>query len=401
MKVLVINAGSSSVKYQLFSMQDERVIAKGLVERIGEPRARVTQTVGEGTTSRELPVADPAAAFREIVENLIGAEQGLLASIDDIDAVGHRVVHGGERFTDSRLVTEDVLDAIRECVPLAPLHNPPNLTGINAARELLPDVPHVAVFDTAFHQTMPPRAYLYAIPYELYRDDRIRRYGFHGTSHRYVSRRAAEMLDAAPGAFRAITCHLGNGCSVAAIAGGKSQDTSLGLTPLEGLVMGTRSGDIDPAIIFHLMRVKGLGADEIDTLLNSRSGLLGLSGISNDMRTVSKAADSGDERAELALEVFAYRARKYLGAYLAALGGADAIVFTGGIGENDAAMRERIVTGLAPLGIEMDSARNAAVAGKEADISDEDSPVRILVVPTNEELVIARDTAAIAAPERQ
>ena len=395
MKVLVINAGSSSIKYQMFSMARETVLAKGLAERIGEPTGRVVQETSRGKQSRELPLSDHAAAFKEIVHNLLSREYGVLRSIKEIQAVGHRVVHGGEEFTDSVLITEPVLQAIRACVPLAPLHNPPNLTGIEAARSLLPGVPQVAVFDTAFHQTMPRTAFLYALPYELYSRDHIRRYGFHGTSHRYVSERAATFLGADPASFRAITCHLGNGCSMAAIRGGKSVDTSLGLTPLEGLVMGTRSGDIDPAIVFHLADVKGLSMSEINAMLNKKSGLLGLSGVSNDMRSVSDAAAQGNKMARLAVDVFAYRVRKYIGSYLAVLGGADAIVFTGGIGENNGALRQQILVGLEELGIAVDEPKNLATRC-EADVSTPASRIRVLVVPTNEELVIARDTANIA-----
>jgi len=394
MKVLVINAGSSSIKYQLFTMATERVVAKGLVERIGEPQGRVVREAGGSETSRDKVVPGHAEAFKEIVEDLL---DGVISGLDEIEAVGHRVVHGGEKFTAAALVTDDVLQAIRECVPLAPLHNPPNLTGIEAARQLLPGVPHVAVFDTAFHQTMPETAYVYAIPYELYRDDGVRRYGFHGTSHRYVAERAAEMLGIPLARLDAVTCHLGNGCSVAAVKAGRCVDTSMGLTPLEGLVMGTRCGDIDPAIIFHLAEVKGLAFAEINDILNKRSGLLGLSGVSNDMRSVTRAAAEGNERARLALAVFAYRVRKYIGAYLAALGRADAVVFTGGIGENAPQRRADILSGLDRLGIRLDSAKNARARGAEADVSVDDSPVRVLVIPTNEELVIARDTAAIAA----
>lgn len=396
MKVLVINAGSSSIKYQLFNMTDESVIIKGLIERIGEDSSRVVREIDGQKESRDIACPDHAAAFREITADVAGPN-GVLKSIREIDAVGHRVVHGGEDFTESTRVTEAVINAIRAWVPLAPLHNPPNLTGIEAAMELLPDVPHVAVFDTAFHQSMPRHAFVYAMPYEYYTQDRIRRYGFHGTSHRYVSERAAHMLKRSPGDFRCITCHLGNGCSMAAVNGGKSVDTSMGLTPLEGLVMGTRSGDIDPAIIFHLADVKGLSLGQINNILNKQSGLLGISGISNDMRSLEEAAAAGNEQAKLAREVFAYRVRKYIGQYLAVLGGANAIVFTGGIGENNASMRQKCVEGLQELGISIDQARNAASRGREEDVSAADSRVRILVIPTNEELVIARDTARLGA----
>ena len=398
MKVLVINAGSSSIKYQLFTMATERVMAKGLIERIGESAGRVVQEIDGQKYKREKPIPDHAAAFQEIVYDLLEGEHAVIASIDEIEAVGHRVVHGAEEFTGSTRITEAVLKAIRACVPLAPLHNPPNLTGIEAAQKLLPNVPHVAVFDTAFHQTMPETAFIYAMPYDLYQKDRIRRYGFHGTSHRYVSERAAALAGVRPGAqsFRCITCHLGNGCSMAAVRDGRSVDTSMGLTPLEGLVMGTRSGDLDPAIIFHLADVKGLSLKAINDLLNKKSGLLGLSGVSNDMRSVAEAAAAGNKRAALALSVFAYRVKKYIGSYLAALGGAEAVVFTGGIGENNAGLRAEMVSGLEELGIQLDAAKNAATRGCEADVSAAESRVRVLVIPTNEELVIARDTAALA-----
>jgi acetate kinase len=396
MRVLVINAGSSSIKYQLFDMTDERVIIKGNVERIGEPMSRVTREVNGSKQSRDIACPDHSAAFRELISDVAGP-QGVIKSVREIDAVGHRVVHGGEDFTDSTRITEAVLNVIRAWVPLAPLHNPPNLTGIEAAMQLLPDVPHVAVFDTAFHQSMPPHAFVYAMPYEYYKDDRIRRYGFHGTSHRYVSERAARMLKMSAETVRCITCHLGNGCSMAAVRGGKSIDTSMGLTPLEGLVMGTRSGDLDPAIIFHLADVKGLSLPEINSVLNKKSGLIGLSGVSNDMRTLDEAAADGNERARLAQEVFAYRVRKYIGQYLAVLNGADAIVFTGGIGENNAGMRQRCISGLEGLGIELDVEKNASSRGREQDVSTPGSRIRILVIPTNEELVIARDTARIGS----
>ncbi len=396
MRVLVINAGSSSIKYQLFNMTDESVIVKGLVERIGEPMARVVREIDGRKESREVACPDHGVAFRELSADVAGPA-GVLKSIDEIDAVGHRVVHGGEDFTDSTRITEAVLKEIRAWVPLAPLHNPPNLTGIEAAMQLLPNVPHVAVFDTAFHQSMPRHAFVYAMPYEYYKDDHIRRYGFHGTSHRYVSERAAHMLKRNPDKVRCITCHLGNGCSMAAVRGGKSVDTSMGLTPLEGLVMGTRSGDIDPAIIFHLADVKGLGLNEVNDVLNKQSGLLGISGVSNDMRSIEEAAAEGNERALLARDVFAYRVRKYIGQYLAVLGGAEAIIFTGGIGENNSGMRQRCVSGLQELGIEIDVDKNAASRGREEDVSTPTSRVRVLIIPTNEELVIARDTAKLGS----
>jgi acetate kinase len=395
MKVLVINAGSSSIKYQLFSMATETVIAKGLVERIGESGSRLVHSVNGGKKEVAAPIADHSAAFKLIVDTLLG-NGGAIRSASEIQAVGHRVVHGGEHFTGSVLITESVLEAIRACIPLAPLHNPPNLTGIEAAQKLLPSVPHVAVFDTAFHQTMPQVAYIYAIPYALYAKDHIRRYGFHGTSHRYVSERAAQILGVPMDRFNAITCHLGNGCSMAAIRGGKCVDTSMGLTPLEGLVMGTRSGDLDPAIIFHLADVKGMSLKEINAMLNKASGLIGISGVSNDMRSLVEAAAAGNKQADLAIDVFAYRIRKYIGSYMAVLGRTDAVILTGGIGENSEAVRDRILRDLDGMGIRYDASKNAGSRGKEVALTTDDSPIRVLVVPTNEELVIARDTAAIA-----
>ncbi len=395
MKVLVINAGSSSIKYQLFSMTTETVIAKGLVERIGESGSRLVQSANGGKKEVAAPIADHGAAFKLIVDTLLG-NGGAIRSAAEIQAVGHRVVHGGESFTGSVLITGSVLEAIRACIPLAPLHNPPNLTGIEAAQKLLPSVPHVAVFDTAFHQTMPQVAYVYAIPYALYAQDHIRRYGFHGTSHRYVAERAAEIMGLPAERFNAITCHLGNGCSMAAIRGGKCVDTSMGLTPLEGLVMGTRSGDLDPAIIFHLADVKGMSFKEINAMLNKASGLIGISGVSNDMRSLVEAAAAGNKQADLAIDVFAYRIRKYIGSYMAVLGRTDAVILTGGIGENSEAVRDRILRDLDGIGIRYDASKNAGSRGKEVALTTDDSPIRVLVVPTNEELVIARDTAMIA-----
>lgn len=395
MNVLVINCGSSSIKYQLFEMDDESLLAKGLVERIGEEESAVHHEADGRDLSYEADIPDHERAFDHIRRALMDSEAAVIDSPEEIDAVGHRVVHGGEKFADSMLLTDEVIAAVEEFASLAPLHNPPNLVGIRCADKAFPGRPHVAVFDTAFHQSMPKRAYVYAIPYELYAEQGIRRYGFHGTSHRFVTARAAEMLGVPLERFRCITCHLGNGCSMAAVADGKSVDTTMGLTPLEGLVMGTRSGDIDPAIIFHLARECDRSLDALDRLLNQQSGLLGLSGVSNDMREVLEAAETHD-RARLAVEVFCYRVRKYIGAYLAVLGRVHAVVFTGGIGENSIPVREQILTGLAGLGIEVDCEANAAARGCEADISTADSPIRVLVVPTNEELMIARDTAAVA-----
>jgi acetate kinase len=325
---------------------------------------------------------------------LLDPERGGLESQDDLAAVGHRVVHGGERFFTAVPITDGVVQIIEEYASLAPLHNPPNLAGIRAARAFFPDVTHVAVFDTAFHQTMPEQAYHFA---SLYEEEQVRRYGFHGTSHRFVTLRAGEILDKADVGFTGITCHLGNGCSITAVRDGKSVDTSMGLTPLEGVPMGTRSGDIDPGVVFHLARHSGMSIDEIDRVLNRESGLLGVSGVSNDLREVQSAAKSGNERAELALQVYAHGVRKYVGAYLAVLGGADAVVFTGGVGENGDAMRARILTGLDGLGLVLDAERNHECVGHEGEISAEGSPVKLLVIPTNEELLIARDTRDVVS----
>jgi acetate kinase len=399
MDILVINCGSSSIKYQLFDMEDERLLARGLVEKIGEEVSVVSHTADGESLRYEATIADHEQALDHIRKALMDPKSGVIASPDEIDAIGHRVVHGGEGFVESTLITDEVVATIEEFCALAPLHNPPNLVGIRSAAKAFPGKPHVAVFDTAFHQTMPRHAYIYAIPYKLYAKQRIRRYGFHGTSHRFVAARGAKMLGVPPDQFHCITCHLGNGCSMTAVADGKSVDTTMGLTPLEGLVMGTRSGDIDPAIIFHLARSNGTALDDIDKLLNKQSGLLGLSGLSNDVRELLEAAP-GNERARLALDVFCYRIRKYIGAYLAALGRAHAVILTGGIGENAVVIRQKILEGLGSLGLELDPAANEAARGCEADISTPGSAVRILVVPTNEELMIARDTLAVAQAAR-
>ncbi len=396
MQILVLNCGSSSVKYQLFDLERDEPILGGAVERIGEAEPVLAHRWMEGTASFPVEAADHDEALRRVRDMVLDAGRGGVGGDDEIGAVGHRVVHGGEHFVQSVIITDEVEQIIERYSVLAPLHNPPNLDGIRAGRRFFPNIPHVAVFDTAFHQTMPAHAYLYALPYELYEGDHIRRYGFHGTSHRYVSERAAELLGK-PNGFTGVTCHMGNGCSIAAVDAGRSVDTSMGLTPLEGVVMGTRSGDIDPAIVFHLEKTKNLSPGEIDTMLNRRSGLLGVSGVSNDLREVQGAAAVGNERAEVALQMFAYRVRKYIGAYLAALGGADAIVFTGGIGENAASMRHRILDGLGNLGMQLDDGRNEACVGEEGPISTEGSPIKLLVIPTREELLIARSTRDVMA----
>jgi len=397
MNVLVLNCGSSSVKFQLLDMNTETVLAKGIVERIGAGQARLKYQTAGGKLEKEPPeVNDHAEAIQVILDQLTDAEAGVLGSVKEIDAVGHRVVHGGERMTRSVPIDDEVHRVIEECVPLAPLHNPANIKGIDAATMVLPDVPQVGVFDTAFHQTMPRTAFLYAVPAWLYEKYRLRRYGFHGTSHRYVTEAAAGLLGRPLQEANLITCHLGNGCSITAVENGKSVDTSMGMTPLEGLVMGTRSGDVDPALVFHLVRALGMSVDQVDDLLNRRSGLLGLSGVSNDLREVTKSAKGGHDRAAVALEIFCYRLRKYIGAYTAVLGRVDALVFTGGIGENAAHIREGTCRGLEPLGYVLDAARNAGRSRGPRDLAAADSPKRILVIPTDEEALIARDTARIA-----
>lgn len=397
MRILVINSGSSSIKFLLFHMPDETVEARGVVEKIGEDAGRLTCRIGGDRVEIEESIPDHADGLRLIVRTLTDAEHGGLADIHEIGAVGHRVVHGGEAFAKTVPITDEVVAALEDHVELAPLHNPPNLLGIRVAREILPEVPQVGVFDTAFHQTIPEHAYLYAVPPELYEENRVRRYGFHGTSHRFVARRAAEILGRRPEEANLITCHLGNGCSITAIRGGESVDTSMGLTPLEGLMMGTRSGDVDPALPSYLHRVRGMKLKEIDALLNKQSGLLGVSGVSNDVRTVLDACEEGNERALRAIEMYCYRVKKYVGAYTAVLGEVAAVVFTAGVGENSAVVREKTLEGMAPLGYELDSERNREAVGREMDIATENSAIRILVVPTNEELLIARDTYRLAS----
>ena len=393
MKILVLNCGSSSLKYQLIDMPKGQVEAKGLAQRIGEPLGQVDLQSTNDKVERKLVLEDHTAALKEVMDLLL---HGPLDHIDEIKAVGHRVVHGGERFSDPVRIDDEVIAAIEAHIELAPLHNPANLVGIQVSRTLMPTVPQVAVFDTAFHQTMPAKAYRYALPESTYKEARVRRYGFHGTSHQYVAERAAEVLGKKMDACKLITAHLGNGASISAIDAGKSVDTSMGLTPLEGLVMGTRCGDIDPAIIFHLARTQNMDLDAIDKMLNKKSGLLGLSGQSNDLRTLEEAADKGDENARLAIDVFAYRIKKYIGAYLAALNGADALIFTAGIGENSASLRAKVCEDMQALGIEIDVDKNAKSRAVETDISSTNSRVRVLVIPTNEELAIAQQTYKIA-----
>ena len=395
-RILVLNCGSSSVKYTLFDMESEQEIAGGAVARIGEQEPILTHRWDGERLKEPVEAADHTDALMHIRDLLLDPGRGGVHAAEEIVAVGHRVVHGAERFVESTLITAEVEQAIEECSALAPLHNPPNLAGIRAARQFFPEVPHVAVFDTAFHQSMPERAFLYAVPYELYEQKRIRKYGFHGTSHRYVAGRAAKMLGKELEEFTGITCHLGNGCSLAAVRNGRSVDTSMGLTPLAGIPMGTRSGNVDPALIFHLVEQEGMSLKEINALLNRKSGLLGVSGISNDLREIQEAAAEGHYRAELALEIYSYRIRRYIGSYLAILGRVDAVVFTGGVGENGVDMRRRITEELGWMGMVLDAERNQACRGEEGEISAADSPIKLLVIPTNEELLIARDTREIA-----
>lgn len=392
MKVLVINCGSSSLKYQVLDMTNEALLAKGLVERIGIKGSIINhEKTGQEKFKLEIPMKDHKDAIGHVLEALLDKDHGVLASMEDIGAVGHRVVHAGEKYAYSVKITQDVIDALEECTDLAPLHNPPNLLGIAACKELMPNTPMVGVFDTAFHQTMNPEVFIYAIPYEYYDKYRVRRYGFHGTSHKYVAERAAEILGKDSNNFKVITCHLGNGASITAVKDGKCINTSMGFTPLEGLVMGTRSGDIDPAIISFLAEKEGISVDAVNTILNKKSGVMGISGVSSDFRDLETAAEEGNQRAELAIKVFAHRVKFYIGAYIAELNGADAIVFTAGVGENDISMRSLILQEMDHLGIRLDEKAND-VRGKERVISTEDSKVKVLLVPTNEELMIARDT---------
>ena len=393
MKVLVINAGSSSLKYQLIDMDSREVMAKGLCERIGIEGSKLTHKNSQKDTQTvfEKPMNDHSDAIAMVIDALVDAGCGVIASMDEIGAVGHRVVHGGETFADSCVINEDVMDALRACIPLAPLHNPANIIGIEACAKLMPEVKQVAVFDTAFHQTMPKSSYMYALPYELYENHKIRKYGFHGTSHKFVSGEAAKVLGKPIEDLKLITCHLGNGSSVTAVKNGKCVDTSMGFTPLDGVVMGTRSGSIDPAILTFLINNCGMSAADVDTLLNKKSGALGVSGVSSDFRDITKASEEGNERATLAIEMFAYSVKKYIATYAAVMGGVDAVIFTGGIGENDCQKREMITSGLEYMGIKLDAEANK-VHGEVKDISASDATVKTLVIPTNEELMIALDT---------
>jgi len=399
MKILVINAGSSSVKYYLYEMPQATVVANGAVERVGEAISKLTHWRDDQMHERAVVALDVDDAMNLIFDALVDADVGVLRDLSEIGAVGHRVVHGGEEFTGSVIVDEHVIASIEKYADLAPLHNPPNLAGIRAAEHRLPNVGQVACFDTAFHATIPRVAYMYALPYRLYEEYHIRRYGFHGISHRYVARRAAAILRRGKYEINAITCHLGNGCSITAIKDGHSIDTSMGFTPLEGVPMGTRSGDLDPAILFYLAD-KGYSAQSLKMLCNKDSGLLGISGLSNDIRNLLDLAEQGNDRAALAIDVFCYRIRKYIGAYAAVLEPLDAIVFTGGIGENADGLREKICRGMTQLGVHFDTRANERAAGRETEISAADSPVKVFVIPTNEQLAIAKDTCDLTARQR-
>ena len=393
MKVLVINAGSSSLKYQLIDMETITVLAKGLCERIGIDGSNLQhKNLVKGISEKvESKMENHADAIRMVIDALTDAEYGVIKSMDEIGAVGHRVVHGSEYFADSCVIDGKVMEALKMCIPVAPLHNPPNITGIEACEKIMPVVKQVSVFDTAFHHTMPKKAYMYALPYEYYEKYKIRKFGFHGTSHRFVSAEAAKMLGKPIEDLKIITCHLGNGSSVAAVDHGKCVDTSMGFTPLDGVVMGTRTGSMDPAVVTFLMENAGMTAKEVDNLMNKKSGVFGISGISSDFRDLSAAAESGNDRAQLALDMFSYSVTKLIGAYAAAMGGVDAVVFTAGIGENDGAIRAKVVENLGFMGIKVDPEKNR-VRGEAVDVTADGAAVKTLVIPTNEELMIALDT---------
>ena len=397
MKVLVINAGSSSLKYQLIDMDTKSVLAKGLCERIGIDGSNLQHTcVMKGLDKKKIekPMKDHGDAIQMVIDALVDPEIGVIKSMDEIGAVGHRVVHGAEEFTESTIITEAVMKTLDKCTPLAPLHNPPNIIGINECTKIMPNTPQVAVFDTAFHQTMPAHAFMYALPYECYENDRIRKYGFHGTSHKYVSQEAIKLLGKDAKDLKIVTCHLGNGASISAVDGGRCIDTSMGFTPLDGVPMGTRTGSMDPAVMTFLMN-KGMSAKEIDNLVNKQSGVAGVSGVSSDFRDLTAAAEAGNERAKLALDMFAYQVKKFIGAYAAAMGGIDAVVFTAGVGENDAATRKAIVSGLEFLGIKIDDVKNETRG--TVDITADGAKVKTLVIPTDEEMMIAIDTERLAS----
>ncbi len=398
MKIFVVNCGSSSIKYQLFDMTNESVLAKGLMERVGSDSATLKHSTNSGTHETQVAAPNHTAGMETILAMLVDPKVGVIKDISEIDGVGHRTVHGGEEINSSARINAELIEIIRRNADLAPLHNPPNLAGIEAAMKAIPDVPHVAVFDTAFLSTLPPKAYRYAVPAEWYNVFHVRKYGFHGTSHRYVTLRSAELLNKLSSSLNLITCHLGNGCSMTAVSGGKAVDHSMGMTPLEGLVMGTRSGDIDPAIILYMIS-RGMSAQQVDRALNKSSGLLGLSnGLSNDMRDLLAAADKGDKNAKLAVEIFVYRIIKYIGSYYAVLPSVDAVILTGGVGENSVVIRRMICQGLKQMGAIADDARNESVIrGKAGPITADGSRLPIWVVPTNEELMIARDTRELVS----
>ena len=395
MNILVINAGSSSLKYQLLNPETQEVLAKGLCERIGiDGKFTYKPTGKEAVKEADVAMPTHSEAIQAVLNALVDPANGVIASMDEIGAVGHRVVHGGEKFASSVLITDEVMAAIEECNPLAPLHNPANIIGIKACQAVMPSTPMVAVFDTAFHMTMPPKAYIYAVPYRWYTENKVRRYGFHGTSHQYVSQRAADLMGRPIEELRIATCPLGNGASTCSVKFGKSIDTSMGFTPLAGVPMGTRSGDLDAGILEYLMNKHGYNIDEMLSILNKKSGVLGISGVSSDFRDLEAAAPQGNQRAQLALDSFDYNVKKLIGAYAAAMGGVDAIIFTAGVGENGPDTRANVVSGLEYMGVKLDAEKNNT-RGKEVDVATDDSKVRVLVIPTNEELMIAMDTAAI------
>ncbi len=394
MKILVVNCGSSSIKYQLINMENEEVMAKGYLEKIGLPDSFLTHRVNGEKYKIEKEIKNHEEGIKLVLDQLLDENYGVIKDLSEIDAVGHRVVHGGEKFSDSVLITDEVIDTIKECIPLAPLHNPAGITGIEACKKVLPNVPMVGVFDTAFHQTIPEEAYIYSIPYEYYEKYRIRKYGFHGTSHKFVSRRVAELIGKPIEDLKMVTCHLGQGGSLCAVKGGKSVDTSMGLTPLAGIPMGTRSGDIDPSIVTFLMKQEGLTPDEMDNILNKKSGKLGVSGVSFDDRDIEAAMKEGNKRAKLAIDTFVYQVIGYIGRYAAQMNGIDVITFAGGVGENGPEVRRDICKSLEFLGVKIDEEKNN-VRGKECEISTPDSKVKVYIIPTNEELMIARDTMDI------
>ena len=398
MKILVLNCGSSSVKYKLIDTADEKVLAEGGVEKIGLPDGFLKYKQKDGNKAiKELGLTDHKGAVKAVLDILTDSKDGCIKSYSEIDAVGHRVVHGGEKFAKSVLLTDEVLQQVKDCYDLAPLHNPANVTGIEAVEEILPGIKQVGVFDTAFHQTMPAKSFMYALPYKYYQEDGVRRYGFHGTSHRYVSQRVCEILGVDPKEVKIITCHVGNGGSITAIEGGKSVDTSMGLTPTEGLMMGTRVGDVDPGALTFLMKKHNLTADDLQRVINKESGVGGVSGVSSDMREIEAAVNAGDPRAKLALDMYEQRILKYIGAYAAEMGGVDIIVFTGGVGENQTGLRSNVCKPLAFMGVKLDEDLNAKTRGTDTVISTPDSKVKVVVVPTDEELMIARDTEAIVS----